>query len=217
MMIGSGLDVGDLASTAAASTTVASRHGAAEFVPAHRIDHAANLRALLDDGCTHVLAVSSVGTLRTDWPVGTVVAPDDFFAPWVNPSVFADRRGHTVPGFDEQWRREVLAVWRSSTTTPIVDGGVYVQTIGPRFETPAEVRFLATAGDVVGMTVAAECIVARELGLRYAAVCVVDNVANGLGATPLSVSDYERAAAANRAALSEDLGAVVAGLLDASA
>ena len=31
------------------------------------------------------------------------------------------------------------------------------------------------------MTVAVECILTSEVGLRYAAICVVDNLANGLG------------------------------------
>ena len=41
---------------------------------------------------------------------------------------------------------------------------------------------MAAHADVVGMTIASECIVAGELGLAYAAVCVVDNLANGIGA-----------------------------------
>ena len=78
--------------------------------------------------------------------------------------MFDDMRGHSIPGFDEPWRQALLSAWRAATATPIVDGGVYVQMNGPRFETPAEIRFLATIGDVVGMTIAAECIVAKEVG-----------------------------------------------------
>ena len=68
----------------------------------------------------------------------------------------------------------------------MVDGGVYWQTNGPRFETPAEVRMLAAHADVVGMTVASECVAANQLGLEYAAVCVVDNLANGIGVETLT-------------------------------
>ena len=67
--------------------------------------HGTTLRALLDAGCDRVLALASTGSLRADWPVGTVVVPDDFFAPWVTPSIFDDTRGHAVPGFDPEWRR----------------------------------------------------------------------------------------------------------------
>ena len=81
--------------------------------------------------------------------------------------------------------------WRDASSTPIVDGGVYVQTIGPRFETPAEIRFFATVGDVVGMTVAAECVLAKEAGLAYAAVCMIDNMANGLDDVGLSLDEFQ--------------------------
>lgn len=186
------------------------RHG--DGIPAHRVDHAANMRALVDAGVDRVVAVASTGTLRPDWPVGTVVVPDDFFAPWVHPTTFDDARGHAVPGFDDGWRRALVAAWDEHASAPAIDGGVYVQAVGPRFETPAEIRFFATVGDVVGMTVAAECIVAGELGLRYAAVCVVDNLANGVAETPLTLESYRQGAAANRERFSGDVRAVLAAM-----
>ena len=75
----------------------------------------------------------------------------------------------------------MIEAWEAGGQAPR-DGGVYWQTIGPRFETPAEIRLIAPHADVVGMTIASECILAGELGLEYAALCVVDNLANGLGA-----------------------------------
>ena len=48
------------------------------------------------------------------------------------------------------------------------------------------------------MTIASECILAGELGIPYAAVCVVDNLANGVAAEPLSVEEFEAGKAANR-------------------
>jgi purine nucleoside phosphorylase len=189
---------------------VLARHGLARR-PAHRVDHLVNLTALQSLGCDRILAVASAGSLRPDWPVGTVVLPDDFFGPWVTPSRFADARGHTVPGFDLAWRARVLDAWRATTTTPIQDGGVYVQTTGPRFETPAEIRFFATVGDVVGMTVATECVLARELGLAYAAVCTVDNLANGVDDIGLTLEEFQAGVARNR----PDLVADVQGLAHA--
>lgn len=185
------------------------RHGLDTFTPAHRLDHVRNLDALAAAGCDRVVALSSVGSLRTDWPVGTVVSPDDFFAPGTCPSRFNDARGHSVPGFDLAWRAEVVSVWSGATSTPLIDGGVYGQTSGPRLETPAEVRALARDADIVGMTVASECIVAAETGLAYAVVCVVDNLANGLEPTRLTMEEYAVGAAANRDRLVADVEAVI--------
>jgi 5'-methylthioadenosine phosphorylase len=188
------------------------RHGIATFRPAHRIDHRTHIAALAAAGCDRVLALASVGSLRHDWPVGTVVVPDDFMAPQVTPTYHDDARGHSVPGFDPEWRQRVIDTWRAGTTTPIEDGGVYVHTTGPRFETPAEVRMLATFADVVGMTMAAECILAREAGLRYAGLCVVDNLANGLGDALLTEDSFRAGVAANQARLRADLASVVPSL-----
>ncbi len=183
-----------------ASTTTCSRT---------QVDHRAHLRALQAAGCDRVLGLASAGSLRLDWPVGTVVCPDDFYAPHVNDTVHDNAGSHTVPGFDHLWRGRVLATWRARARSPIVDGGVYTQTRGPRFETPAEVRALAGIGDLVGMTLAAECILAKELGIAYAAVCMVDNLGNGLDPEPLTIEEFQASVVANRSALLADLAAVL--------
>jgi 5'-methylthioadenosine phosphorylase len=185
------------------------RHGLNHEVPAHMLDHEANIRAICDAGCDRVLALASVGSLRTDWPAGTLVCPDDFFAPRVAPSFYEDTRGHSVPGFDAEWGARVLAAWSASAELPIQGGGVYAQVRGPRFETPAEVRALAHDADVVGMTIASEAILAKEAGLAYTVICTVDNLANGLEAEPLSVEEYRAFRAEFAPRLLEDLGRVL--------
>lgn len=184
------------------------RHGRRGGVVADRVDHAANLLALASLGCDRVVGVASCGSLRPDWPVGTVVVPDDVFAPWSTPSRFTDVRGHRVPGFDRPWRRRFVHGWRTATSTPVVDAGTYVETTGPRFETRAEVRFLATVGDVVGMTIASECFLAGEVGVAHAALCVVDNLGNGVTGEALTFDEYRAGVAANRVRLAGDLVAV---------
>jgi 5'-methylthioadenosine phosphorylase len=179
------------------------------------VDHVANMRALVDQGCDRVLAISSVGGLRDALGVGTFLAPDDFIALDTSTSVYDDFRGHTVPALDPEWRRTVIDAWSAHAKgiVRLQDGGVYWQSVGPRFETPAEVRFIAHFADVVGMTMASECIVAGELGLAYACICVVDNLANGVGERPLTVAEYEAGKRANQAALVAALDAVVPALL----
>ncbi|HYJ22267.1 MAG TPA: MTAP family purine nucleoside phosphorylase [Solirubrobacterales bacterium] len=189
---------------------IVQRHGAVDgaYVLPHEIDHAANLRPLAEQGCDRVLAIGSVGSLSSELPVGSLLCPDDFIALGVGPSVFADARAHSAPGFDPRWRAEVIEAWRAGGQAPR-DGGVYWQTRGPRFETPAEIRLIAPHADVVGMTIASECVVAGELGLDYAALCVVDNLANGIGAGKLDVAGLEDDRIANATRLREGLAAVL--------
>jgi len=191
-----GLDAG-------AGAVVIDRHGEPYSLP-HRIDHAANLGRLADAGCDRVLGIASVGGLRPDLVPGTYLCPDDFIALDLPPlTTRADAGAHRVPGFDRGWRARVVAAFGAEAD--LRDGGVYWQVAGPRLETAAEVRFVAAHADVIGMTVAAECIVAGELGLAYAAVCVVDNLANGVAATELTLEEV----AAGQRAHREDLGRVL--------
>jgi 5'-methylthioadenosine phosphorylase len=182
------------------------------YVLPHRIDHAANLCSLAEAGCDRVLAICSVGSLDPELAVGSFVCPHDFIALQVALTVFDDVRGHATAGFDPGWRTEVLAAWQTSRAGTLRDGGIYWQTNGPRFETPAEIALIASHADVVGMTLASECVIAAELGLPYAAICVVDNLANGIAAEPLTPTEVEGHRERNAARLAAALDAALPGL-----
>jgi 5'-methylthioadenosine phosphorylase len=207
---------GAVAVADAGTHVVLQRHGLGRYTPPHEIDNRANLDALRELGCDRVLAIGSVGGLRIELGVGTFLCPDDFIALHLGVSVFDDERGHSVPGFDPEWRARVSEAWSVATDIPLRDGGVYWQTIGPRLETRAEIRLIASYAHVVGMTLAAECVIAGELELPYAAICVVDNLANGVGEQPLSAEEVAAGAAANRERLISALDAVLPALAEES-
>jgi len=190
------------------------RHGGAAYVLPHSIDHEANMRRLAEAGCDRVLAIGSVGGLQPQLGPGTFVCPDDFAAWAPTPTTRKGREAHAVRGFSTEWRARVRDQWAERCRPTLVDGGVYCQTVGPRLETEAEVRALARDGDVVGMTLASECVVASELGLDYAAVCVVVNYANGVGEEPLSRAEVQRGEAESREALAAALDALLPALAD---
>jgi 5'-methylthioinosine phosphorylase len=188
------------------------RHGFGAYTPPHLVDHVANVKALVALGCDRVLALNSSGALHDAFPPGSFLLADDFVALGALPSAFADERGHRVPGFDPAWRSAVLDTWHASTEVPLHDGGVYWQVTGPRLETVAEIRLFAGHADVVGMTMASECVVAGELGLAYASVCVVDNLANGVGEHPLTWAGFEAGRDATQRELEKVLTALVPAL-----
>jgi 5'-methylthioadenosine phosphorylase len=206
----------DVAATAAGNgAVVLQRHdgGGTHTLP-HRIDHVANMGTLEKQGCDRVLAVGSVGSLHAELGVGSFVCPHDFIALHLGLTALTDVRAHRPPGFDPIWRSRVLGAWASTPVSELRDGGVYWQAIGPRFETPAEIALMAAHAEVVGMTIASECVVAGELGLAYAAICVVDNLANGVGEEPLDVEGMERQRALNVARLRDAFDALLPGLAD---
>lgn len=65
--------------------------------------------------------------------------------------------------------------------------GIYLQTSGPNYETPAEVRMYAMLGaDAVGMSTATEAIAGRHAGMRVCGLSCIANMASGLSPFPLS-------------------------------
>jgi 5'-methylthioadenosine phosphorylase len=185
------------------------RHGESGYALPHEIDHVANMRRLVEAGCDRVLAIGSAGGLHPELGPGAFVCPDDFIALDAPPATALEGlAAHRVPGFDPGWRQEVVG--KVGGTVPDVrDGGVYWQATGPRLETPAEIRLVAQHADVIGMTVASECVAAGELGLRYAALCLVDNFANGVAQTELTLPELEASRAENIAALRAVLDAAL--------
>ena len=188
------------------------RHGFGGYTAPHLVDHIANLRALMALGCDRVLALNSGGALHDRFPPGSFLLADDFIALGPLASVFTDDRGHRVPGFDTAWRRQVLDTWHEATSVPLHDGGVYWQAIGPRLETGSESRLFAHHADVVGMTMASECVAAGEVGLAYASVCVVENFANGVGEHPLTGAAFVAGRDTTQQVLEKVLAALVPAL-----
>lgn len=163
------------------------RHGEKHALAPHEINYRANLWALKALGATRVLAVNSVGGIGERMGPRVLAVPDQLVDyTWGRAhTYFGD--GNVVDHVDMSWpydralRADVLAA-AVEANVPVVDGGTYGATQGPRLETAAEIRRLARDGcDLVGMTGMPEAGLARELGLAYACVAVVANWAAGCG------------------------------------
>ena len=93
--------------------------------------------------------------------------------------------------FTEPYDRELrLALLDAAERSriPHEPSGVYGVMQGPRLETAAEIKRLGRDGcDLVGMTAMPEASIARELGMAYASICMVVNVAAGLGDLPITL------------------------------
>ena len=73
--------------------------------------------------------------------------------------------------------------------------GVYLQTSGPNFESPAEIRMYAALGaDAVGMSTACEAIAARHAGVRVCGISCISNMASGMSDQELSHLDVQNVA-----------------------
>lgn len=144
-------------------------------LPPHRINVRAQLAALAITGVNRLISIGSVGSLSPAIPPGTLLIPTDYLTTGIIPSFHDHAIVHIRPEISPD-----LASALSRILPEARYGGIYVQTQGPRIETIAEVRALSRWGDVVGMTLANEATLASELGIPFAALCTVDNYANGL-------------------------------------
>ncbi len=161
------------------------RHARDYVIPPHRLNHRANLWALHELGADVVFAASSVGSLKPTIRPGTFVVPHDYLSPWSIPTIHDEGVVHVTPELDEGLRKLLVASARKAGVA-VRARGVYVQALGPRLETKAEIAMFAKFGDVVGMTMASEATIAREVGVRYASLCSVDNFAHGISGGPVS-------------------------------
>jgi len=150
-------------------------------LPPHRINYRANLAALAITGVDRIVAFGSAGSLKPAIPPGSLVIPTDYISLTDIPSIHDHATEHVRPELSAYLGKDLFSLIPSARF-----GGVYVQTCGPRIETVAEVNALAQIADVVGMTVASEATLACELGMEFAALCTVDNYANGLGGEVLT-------------------------------
>ncbi|TSC53384.1 MAG: 5'-methylthioadenosine phosphorylase [Parcubacteria group bacterium LiPW_39] len=148
-------------------------------VPPHKINYRAYIQALADRGVKKIISVNSVGSLKKSIKVPGLLLPHDFISPWHIPTFFNNEIKHVRPQFSERLRNVIIKCCRR-LKTPIYERGIYWQAIGPRFETPAEIKMLARFADVVGMTLGSEATLASEKGIEFAAICSIDNYANGV-------------------------------------
>jgi len=163
------------------------RHGIKHDTPPHKVNYRANMRALKDLGVTRIMATYAVGAITNDYPLLELAVMRDFLD-------FTSGREFS---FFDSIERGIGHVEMSVPYCPVMsakilelagshnlkahDGATYVATNGPRFESPAEIKFYQKmGGDVVGMTGCPEVYLAGELGMVMAAVALPINLAAGL-------------------------------------
>ncbi|BBX65089.1 S-methyl-5'-thioadenosine phosphorylase [Mycobacterium saskatchewanense] len=157
------------------------RHGATHQFSAHTVPYRANMWALRKLGVRRVFGPCAVGSLNPDTGPGAVVVPDQL----------VDRtNGRADTYFDSgavhvDFADPYCPTLRSAAAglPGVVDGGTMVVIQGPRFSTRAESRWFASAGfSLVNMTGYPEAVLARELEMCYAAICLVTDLDAGVSA-----------------------------------
>ncbi len=159
---------------------ILSRHGPQHTIPPSKINNRANLWALKEAGCTHIMASAACGSLRHHIRIGDFLFPDqfiDFTRARIN--TFFDRfepgvlKHVAMPDpFDRNLRTKMINAARMLQIPHHPDGTI-LTIEGPRFSTRAESKMFQNWGaDVVNMTISPEVILANEIGIPYAVVAL---------------------------------------------
>jgi 5'-methylthioadenosine phosphorylase len=157
-----------------------SRHGRSHTITPTRVNNRANLWAIRELGCSHILATTACGSLREEIGRGDLVIPDQFidFTRHREVTFFdsfqAGEMNHTpmADPFDRELRRKLAEAGRALGLA-VHPSGCILTIEGPRFSTRAESRMFRTwGGDLINMSTAPECILANELGIPYAAIAM---------------------------------------------
>ena len=161
---------------------ILSRHGRNHTIPPTQVNYRANIQALKNQSCTHILATTACGSLREEIKRGDIVILDQFidltrFRPITFFETFppgAENAKHTPMAnpFSEGLRQRLIAIAKQLGLN-FHKTGTVITIEGPRFSTRAESRMFRVWGaDVVNMSLAPEVILANEAGIPYAAVAI---------------------------------------------
>ncbi len=154
------------------------RHGRGHRLSPSDLNYRANIAALKMAGCTDILSLSAVGSLRADLPPRTFVLVDQFIDRTVarKSSFFEPGLVAHVSLADPICPRlsSLAATAARKAGAPVVAGGTYLTIEGPQFSTRAESRLYQSWGcAVIGMTNMPEARLAREAQLPYATIAMV--------------------------------------------
>ena len=162
-----------------------SRHGMEHTLPPTQVNYRANIQVLKDLKCDVILATTACGSLREEFKRGSIVIPDQFidftknrkntYVDYFHPNQMV----HPPMGvpFNQGLRNHLI---KECINMNCLEGydfmarGTVVSIEGPRFSTRAESNmYRILGGDVINMTTATECSLAFEMGIPYAAICLV--------------------------------------------
>ncbi|KAL6089515.1 hypothetical protein STEG23_026029 [Scotinomys teguina] len=158
------------------------RHGRQHTIMPSKVNYQANIWALKEEGCTHVIVTTACGSLREEIQPGDMVIIDQFIdRTSLRPQTFYDgshcgARGVCHIPMAEPFcpkTREVLIETAKKLGLRCHSKGTIVTIEGPRFSSRAESFVFRTWGaDVINMTTVPEVVLAKEAGICYASIAM---------------------------------------------
>jgi len=159
---------------------ILSRHGKQHTITPSNVNNKANIYALKEAGCTHIISTTACGSLREEIGRGDLVIADQFidFTRHRDITFFdefqAGTMNHTpmADPFDKKLRELIIST-AGKIGIPVHKTGTIITIEGPRFSTRAESKMFRMWGaDIINMSVAPEAVLANEIGIPYATIAM---------------------------------------------
>jgi purine-nucleoside phosphorylase len=182
--------------THASGARVAALAGRAHLYEGHHVSRAVfGVRAMVRWGVPRIVLTNAAGGINTAFTQGALMLIDDHINmlgtnPLVGPNL--DELGLRFPDMTYVYDRDLraMAMEAAAAVNVPLQRGIYLATLGPSYETPAEIRaFRALGADAVGMSTVPEAIAARHMGAAVAGISCITNPAAGVIDEPLHHED----------------------------
>jgi len=208
--------------THASGARVAALAGRAHLYEGHHVSRAVfGVRAMVRWGVKRIVLTNAAGGINTAFTQGALMLIEDHInLLGTNPLVGAnvDELGLRFPDMTYVYDRDLraMAIEAAASAGVPLERGIYVATLGPSYETPAEIRAFRTLGaDAVGMSTVPEAIAARHMGAAVAGISCITNPAAGVVDEPLHHDDVMNTAARVRGQFIALLDAFIARMVKA--
>ncbi len=208
--------------THASGARVAALSGRAHLYEGHHVSRAVfGVRTMVRWGVPRVVLTNAAGGINTAFTQGALMLIDDHINmlgtnPLVGPN--EDDLGVRFPDMTYVYDRALraLVVEAAASADVPLQRGVYLATLGPSYETPAEIRaFRVLGADAVGMSTVPEAIAARHMGAAVVGISCITNPAAGVVDEPLDHEDVMKTAARVRGQFIALLDASIARMVQA--
>ena len=175
------------------------------YYEGYGVRHVAHtVRTAAATGCKTIVLTNGAGSVRPEWSPGTVVLLKDH----INFTAATPLEGATFVDLTELYTTRLRGLVKK--LNPDIPEGVYLQNIGPQYETPSEIVMARTIGaDIVGMSTVLEAIAAREAGMDILGMSLITNLAAGISGEKLNHQEVLDVGKASEARLAIMLAEII--------
>ena len=148
-------------------------------------------------GAKYILLTNAAGGIDLDFEPGDLMLIEDHISSFIRSPLIGENieeLGVRFPDMSRVYDLKLCECIRRAASSEGIDikEGTYLQTSGPQFETPTEIKMFRTLGaSAVGMSTVVEAIAAHHMGLRVCGISCISNMAAGMLDQPLTHSEVQ--------------------------